>query len=130
MTTNTVQERRQYKRIKKNFLARFRLKHIGSDIGNEGGWEMVTTQNLGAGGVLFNYDKEIAPGSVIDMLINFPHIKNPVSCTGRVLRIDKDNPASLRKIAANFIDINPEDQNEINRAAEEFYSKLSGRIEN
>ena len=129
MAIDTVQERRQHKRIKKNFLARFRLKNIGSDIGNDGCWEMVTTQNLGAGGVLFNYDKEIPVGSIIDMLINFPQIKNPVSCIGRVLRIDKTNPLALIKIAANFIDISQQDQQEINRAAEEFYSKLSGRIE-
>ena len=128
MTINTTQERRQYKRIKKNFIARFRLKQENLAESREN-WEMVTTQNLGAGGILFGYDKEIPLGSLIDILINYPHIKNPVSCIGKILRIDRDSPSSFLKIAANFIEISQQDQQEINRAAEEFYSKLSGRIE-
>jgi hypothetical protein len=126
---NNVQERRQYKRIKKNFVARFRLKNVNEHTDRQQDWQMVTTQNLGAGGVLFNYDKEIPVDSIIDMLINFPQIKNPVSCIGRVLRIDKISPSALLKIAANFIEISQQDHEEINRAAKEFYSKLSGRIE-
>jgi hypothetical protein len=129
MAMNTTQDRRQYKRIKKNFVARFRLKNGNKHTDCQQEWEMVTTHNLGAGGVLFNYDREIPVGSIIDMLINFPQIKTPVSCTGRVLRIDKESPSALLKIAANFIEINQKDQEEINRSAEDFYSKLAGRIE-
>jgi hypothetical protein len=129
MDINTAQERRQHKRIKKNFVARFRLKNVNEHTDCQQDWQMVTTQNLGAGGVLFNYDKEIPVGSIIDILINFPQIKNPVNCIGRVLRIDKTGSSALIKIAANFIDISQQDQQEISKAAEEFYSKLSGRIE-
>jgi c-di-GMP-binding flagellar brake protein YcgR len=129
MAINTAQERRQYKRIKKNFVARFSLKNVKEYVDRQQDWQMVTTQNLSAGGVLFNYDKDIPEGSIIDMLINFPQIKNPVNCTAKVLRIDKTSPSSLLRIAANFIEISHEDQQQINRAAEEFYSKLSGRIE-
>jgi hypothetical protein len=129
MVTDTIQERRQYKRIKKNFVAKFRLKNDESVICDTKNWEMITTQNLGADGVLFNYDKEMQIGSIIDMFINFPQIKTPVNCTGRVMRIDKGSPSSLVKVAANFIDISENDKQEINRAAEEFYSKRLGRIE-
>lgn len=129
MTTNTIQERRQYKRIKKNFIAKFRPRSDKPNIYDQESWEMVTTQNLGARGVLFNYDKEIPVGSLIDMFINFPHVKNPVNCTGKILRIDRSSSSSLLKIAANFIDISKEDQHGINKAAEEFYSKLEGGID-
>jgi c-di-GMP-binding flagellar brake protein YcgR len=129
MAINTAQERRQYKRIRKNFVARFCIRNDKSNNGIQENWGMVTTHNLSAGGVLFNYDKDIPEGSIIDMLINFPQIKNPVNCTAKVLRIDKTSPSSLLRIAANFIEISHEDQQQINRAAEEFYSKLSGRIE-
>jgi len=129
MITNTTQERRRYKRIRKNFVAKFRLKCDRSGIESAENWEMVTTHDLSAGGVLFNYDKEISVGSLVDMFINFPQVKTPINCVGKILRIGRSNPLSLLKIAANFIDIKEEDKQEINRAAEEFYSKQSGRIE-
>jgi c-di-GMP-binding flagellar brake protein YcgR len=129
MTNDSIQERRQYKRIKKNFIARFRLKNDVSAISDTNNWEMITTQNLSAGGLLFNYDKEIQIRSIIDMFINFPQIKTPVNCVSRVLRIDKGSSSSLIKVAANFINISENDKQAINKAAEEFYSKRLGRIE-
>jgi hypothetical protein len=129
MTNDTIQEKRQYKRIKKTFIARFRLISDGTSISGSKNWEMVTTQNLGADGVLFNYNKEMQIGSIIDMFINFPHIKTPINCTGRILRIDRGSLSPLVKVAANFIDISEDDKQEINKAAEEFYSKRLGCIE-
>jgi len=129
MNTYPAQERRKYKRIKKQFVARFQLKdYIGTGKAVSD-WEMVTTQNLGAGGVLFNYDKEIKIGSFIDMLINFPQVKKPINCTGKVIRIDRQSPAGLLKVAAYFLDISEKDKEIINKSAEEFYSKKEGRIE-
>ena len=129
MITHTAQERRQYKRIKKDFVARFRLKSDELSMHNSESWEMVTTQNLCAGGVLLNYNREVPIGSLIDMFINFPQIKNPINCTGKVIRIDRDSSLSPLKVAAYFVDINAEDKYAINKAVEEFYSKKLGYIE-
>jgi hypothetical protein len=129
MAVPGTHERRKHKRIKKNFIARFNLSNDGISVYDSGNWEMVTTQNLGAGGVLFNYNQEIPIGSLVDMFINFPQIMKPVHCTGKVLRIDNPKPFSIFKIAANFIDISEQDKQQIDKSAEEFYSKQSGLIE-
>jgi hypothetical protein len=123
------QERRQYKRIKKNFVTRFQLKGERPRKQKTENWEMVITQNLSAGGVLFNYDKEIQAGSKIDLLVNFPQAKHPINCTGQVIRIDRNTNISLLKVAASFVDIDEEDKHAISRAAEEFYSRQANRIE-
>jgi hypothetical protein len=123
------QERRQYKRIKKNFVTRFQLKDERPSKQETENWEMVITQNLSAGGVLFNYDKEIEAGSKIDLLVNFPQAKRPINCTGQVIRIDRNTNISLLKVAASFVDIDEEDKYAISRAAEEFYSRQANRIE-
>jgi len=129
MITHSSQERRQYKRIKKDFVARFRFKSDELSMHNSEGWEMVTTQNLCAGGVLFKYNREVPIGSLIDMFINFPQIKNPINCTGKVIRIERNSSLSLLKVAAYFVDINAEDKYAISKAVEEFYSKKLGYIE-
>ena len=122
-------ERRLYKRIAKPFMARFRvLKDAVSDM-SSGDWDMVVMKNLGAGGMLFNYDKEIDMGSVLDFKINFPAKDDPIECEGKVIRIEETPHPSIVRVATVFTKIREEEKTMINSLAEEFYSNKPGRIE-
>lgn len=123
----TGQERRRYKRIRKHFIAQFQAMDEGEKK-NDASWEMVTLQNLGAGGALFNYDKRLQKGSLINMHINFPLLSNPIRSIAKVIRIQESDASPVFGIAAVFIEI-AEEQKKIIRAAEEFYAKKPGHIE-
>jgi len=116
----TGRERRKYKRIEKALIAKF--KSVADSGGNDVTWNMVTLKNISAGGMLFNFDKKLQLHGILDIQINFPALKNPVKCRGKVLRVDKI-VASLYGVAVLFTKLSNEDKNIINRKAEEFYSK-------
>ena len=121
-------ERRQYKRIRKNFLAKFQIMPEAKQK-TTGLWNMVTLQNLGAGGALFNYSEPIAVESVLSLKINFPRSVKPVDCIGRVCRIEEPSHSLISRIAVIFTKINEKDKNVINRTAEEVYAKKPDQIE-
>lgn len=120
-------ERREYKRIKKHFIAKFRVEHKGEP--TSGSWEMVTVENLGAGGVLFNYDKKIEVGSLLDLKINFPGLKDPIECEGKVVRIEEMPHPCLFRIATVFIKLDEGQRGIINKVAEAFFVKSPEKID-
>jgi hypothetical protein len=128
-TTYKGPERRRYKRITRNFVANFKLRLLEGQEDHGAGWNMVTIKNLGAGGALFNYDREMEMDSVIDMKINFPLSPVPLTCAGKVIRIEKTGGSTLVRIAAVFVEIEDSVKETINSAAEKFYSKKPGAID-
>lgn len=123
-------EKRRYKRITQHFIIQFRIKEpgeIGLKDGLYPGWNMVTSQDLGAGGVLFNFDKKIEVGTILYLKINFPKIEKPIECTGKVIRIEESNYAPIFRIAVIFTDIGEKEKETIEKAAEEFYFKKDNR---
>lgn len=122
-------ERRQYKRIKKPFVTRFQILSEKGDGRVFPGWDMVTTQNLGAGGILFNYDEKIKLNSALEFKINFPTLNYPIDCKGRVVRVEEAPHSSRVRIAAVFTDMNDNEKNEVNRFAEEVNSREPEYIE-
>jgi len=63
------QERREYKRIEKLFMAGVRVKQHE---GLETGWDSVTLHNLSAGGTSFTYKKDLGSGILLDLKIDVP----------------------------------------------------------
>ncbi len=120
-------ERRMYKRIVKNFIANVRPKPMEGGDGTS--WNMVTIKNLGAGGALFNYDRELDIDSLIEMKINFPMAPSPINCVGKIVRTEKKAANSIIAIAAMFTDIEDSFKETINKAAENFYAKRPGMID-
>ena len=111
-----MKEKRAYRRIKKSFLAR--LKIMPSKFNKLRGafWDLITTKNLSAGGLLFNYYKEVPAGVELELRIIFPLADRPIECIAKVIRSDKiiDNGVkSAYRIAACFEDINEKDQRSI-----------------
>ena len=116
-------EKRKYKRIKQQFIVKMREKTVGAE------WDMLTTKNLSAGGVLLNYDRKPAVGSLVEMEINFPIIDEPVDCTGRVNRIEQDADSPIIRFAAVFTEIEAKTKEVINVMAEKVYLRKPERID-
>jgi len=123
-------DRRQWKRIKKQFVAKVRdgaLKETWDR--DSSGWDIVTTRDLGAGGIFFNYNRNIEKGLLLDMEINFPMSSTPINCAGEVIRVQKDLHSPIWGVATSFTKISEQEKRTINNAAEGFYSKKAGQIE-
>ena len=119
-------ERRKYKRIEQQFIARFQVRPHESPKEVFKGWDMVTVRNLSAGGVSFNYDKDLGVGSILDFKINFPDHESPVSCFAEIIRIDKA-PYGLFHIAAEFSGMDDKEKKMISDLAEDL--DLTGETE-
>ena len=115
-------ERREHKRIYKNYIVRFQIRPNDKQEKVFVGWDMVTAVNLGAGGILLNYDRKIEPGSLLDLKINFPGTPDPIECTGRVRRVEKSKRSSKTRIATEFVDIDENTRKHICQAVEDHHS--------
>jgi hypothetical protein len=112
------QERRKHKRIEQQFIARFQVRPHDSSQEAFKGWDIVTVRNLSAGGVNFNYDKDLGVGAVLDFKVNFPDYEPPISCLAKVLRVD-DAPYGLFHIAAEFSGVDEKEKKMIENLANE-----------
>ncbi len=119
------QERRVCKRIKYQFMTRFRIyPQKGAKESHK--WDIATIRNLSAGGLLFNYDKNLAAGTVIEFKITLPFIIEPTHCLGMVCRSEpfgKSSDSKLYKIATHFIELDDEKRKIITIHAEKYYSR-------
>ncbi len=71
--------------------------------------------------------RKIEEGLLLDMEINFPMSPAPINCVGKVIRVQGDPYSPIWGIATSFTDIDEQEREIINNAAEGFYSKNSGR---
>jgi len=120
---NIMEDRRKYKRITKcvmswlKFAQDKRKKKVPS---YPLGWDMVTTCDLGAGGMLFNYDKPVEIGTKVRLRVAFPFKDAPIDCVGNVLRtekVDSYKHSSIYRIAAQFERISESNKGLIDKVA-------------
>lgn len=110
-------EKRKFKRIDQHFMAKFRT-------GAEETWHTFFLRDLGAGGILFNYGSELEVGSQIRLSITFPVSEVPIECSATVIRVRPfSGVLKIYEIAACFTEIDENQQELINRAAEIYLSK-------
>ena len=106
----TGPERRTCKRIRHQFITRFRIyPQKGAKQSHH--WNITIIRNLSAGGLLFNYDKNLAAGAVIEFKITLPFIIRPTRCLGTVCRTepaDKRFGNKLYRVATHFIELDDE----------------------
>ena len=122
-------EKRKYKRIRQQFMIKFREKSLGNEDVGYGGWDMVTTRNLSAGGALLNHNNGLKSGSLLDMQISFPLSEDPINCVAKVMRSKKVPYSPIVHMATMFTEIDESIMQLIDRAAEEFHFKKPQRIE-
>ncbi len=109
--------RRKYKRIEKPYIARFRKIVTQRIISAE--WDVVTVKNLSAGGMLFNYKKNLGIDTRLDLKINISKSTPLINCIGKVIRIDEHMNSSMFGIAMEFTEIEEQEKEMINTTVEE-----------
>ena len=112
-----MKERRECRRIERGFLTRLKIMPSKLNKLKEAFWDLITAKNLSAGGLLFNYYKQVPVGVEIKLRIVFPLADSPIECTGKVVRSQKiiDNGIkSAYRIAAEFEDIDEKAKRSIN----------------
>jgi hypothetical protein len=145
--TKSVAEKRNYKRIELEkrkdkkivtpYIARFRIKQYEEQETSSPDWNIVAVKNLSAGGMLFNYNKNLEIGSLLDLRIDISKsIPAIISCIGRVIRIEEPRPLLIQKnqsqnsmfhIATEFTEIDEQKREMINTNIENI---LRGKAKN
>ena len=122
-------ERRQYKRLESPFMpffqytARFRVKQFEDQEISSPDWEIVAVKNLGAEGMIFEYNKNLELDSLLDLKIDFFKSMPDINCIGRVLRIEEFQPNSTSSITVKFTEINEQEKEMINTNVENILRK-------
>jgi len=122
-------ERRKYKRIRRNFMARFQIQDGRGDDAWAEDWNMVTMRNLGAGGALFNYNRKLKTDSLLHLKINFPMTREPIDCVGKVTRVEDTMRSIIFRVAVAFMEVSDRQKRVLNESAEELYSRKPEQIE-
>jgi c-di-GMP-binding flagellar brake protein YcgR len=118
-------ERREYKRIEKPYIARLRIKQYKGLEKPSAEWDMVTVKDLSAGGMRFNYNKNLGIGSLLDFKIDISKSTPTINCVGKVTRIEqfKLPPYSMFCTAIKFIDIRKKEKETVNTTVEAMLRK-------
>jgi len=116
-------EKRNHKRINKCFTARFKERNIP-------GWDIVTLRNLSAGGAIFNYNRRLDVGSLLDFKVDFPIGENPITCSAKVIRVDEPFFPPTFGIATEFTSIEGRSRELISRAGDTFLRAYLNRSSN
>lgn len=103
-TEQRFQERRKYPRIKGDFtieIAHKKARIMGNAI------------NLSASGMYFQCNKEIPLFTEIETVLQLPGEKEPIVCTGVVVRSEEAPQKGRYNIAIFFSDLLPEEKQKI-----------------
>jgi hypothetical protein len=114
-----IPEKRKYKRIKKPYLVRFRIKPYGNQGVVSKDWNMVAVNDLGAGGLFFNSSRKMKTGTTLDLKIDFSRSIPPIECRGVITRLKSHPNTSIFGIASAFTGIDEHIKEMINKTAEE-----------
>ncbi len=111
-------ERREYKRIEKPYMVRFRTiplvakKMVSTD------WDMVPVKNLSAGGMLFYYNKNPELDLLLHFKIDISKCTPTINCVGEVTRIEQFQSTFMFCTAIKFIGIREQEKEMINTTVE------------
>ncbi len=113
------QEKRKYKRMEKPVMVKFRSIPLVAKKMVSADWDVVAVRNLGAGGMLFDYNKNLELDSVLDFKIDISKSTPTINCVGKIIRIEKLRPTSLFRIEIKFTGIGEQEKELINKMTEE-----------
>ena len=109
---NEISEKRKYKRIEKQYIARFRIKPDEAQDMDSKDWDGIALNDIGAGGIYFHVRRNLEVGTIMDLKINFytsiPPVDisiTPIECRGVVLRVKEHPDFPVFGIATEFTEI-------------------------
>ena len=123
---------RKYKRMETPYMARFRVKQYEDQEMSFPDWDIVAVENLSAGGMLFNYSKNLERDLLLDFKIDISKSIPTINCIGKIIRIeefqylltqDVQPLNSMFRIATEFTEIDKQERDMINITAEETLRK-------
>ncbi len=112
-------ERRKYERREKPVMVRFRTIPLVAEKMVSADWDMVPVKNLSAGGMLFDYNKNLELDSLLEFEISISKSTPPVNCVGKIIRIEELQPISMFRIEIKFTEIGEQEKKLINKMTEE-----------
>ncbi len=110
--------RRKYKRKEKPYMVGFRTIPLAAKKMVSTDWDVAVVKNLSAGGMLFDYNKNLGLGLLLDLKIAVSTVTPTINCVGKITRIDKPQTTSMFCIAIRFIDIGEQEKKLINKSVE------------
>ncbi len=115
--------KRKYKKIVPPYIARFRVGQYEGQEMSSPDWDIVAVKNLSAGGMVFDYNKNLELDSLLDLKIDLFKSIPVINCFGRVVRIEEPQPNSRFRIAAEFTEIDEQEREMINTTVEAILRK-------
>ncbi len=111
-------ERRKYERREKPVMVRFRTIPLVAKKMGSTDWDVVAVRNLGVGGMLFDYNKNLELDSLLDFKIDISKYTPTINCVGKVIRIEELQLASKFRIEIKFTDIGEQEKELISKSVE------------
>ncbi len=128
VSMNNSTERRKYERIEleesknrgieKQIMARFRVKQYEGLEMSSTKWDTVPVRDISAGGLAFNYIKNLGFNSLLDFKIDISQTAPTINCVGKIIRTDRPQPHSMCRIATEFTEIDKQEKEMINTTVE------------
>ncbi|MEI8349354.1 MAG: PilZ domain-containing protein [Candidatus Omnitrophota bacterium] len=118
---NFPQERRKFVRLGVHHLVKYRVLDE-----KESKDTLCFIRNISAGGVLFHSDVTVTPGKFIELQINFPSYPKPVKAVGKILRAIPLKLVGGFDVAVEFINVDDEAKDFINRRILNVFEKTKG----
>ncbi|MBF0493518.1 MAG: PilZ domain-containing protein [Candidatus Omnitrophica bacterium] len=114
------QERRKYQRVKKPVMVKFRMNPKHPDTQPSSTWDMVAVLDIGAGGLLFYYNKPVEVGTILDIKIDLADGSSDTTYFGKVIRAEKVIVPHMFLVAVNFSDLDAKARDKIAHALEKY----------
>ncbi len=111
--------KRKYKRREKPYMARLRIKQYEGLETSSAEWDIVALKDLSAGGMLFDYNKNLELDSLLNFKIDISKYTPIINCVGKIIRIEELQPTSVFTTAIKFIGIGEQEKESINTSGEE-----------
>ncbi len=112
------QERRKYKRIEEPFMARVRTKQYEDLEMSSSDWDMVPVRDISAGGLAFDYTKNLGFNSLLDFKIAISQSTPTINCVGKIIRVEALQSLSMCRIVTEFTEIDKQEKKRLNTTIE------------
>jgi c-di-GMP-binding flagellar brake protein YcgR len=99
----SMEERRQYVRVEKNFILTYFDPGKPRDI-----HEITQLKNISLGGMCFVTSKKIAPGTVLGIDLNTPYVSDTTYVEGKVLQSHEKVSGIIYETRFQYADLSPE----------------------
>ncbi len=112
---NENSEKRKYKRIKKQYKARLRIKPDEARDMDSKDWDEVALNDLGAGGIYFHVKRELEIGTILDLVIDVSRYYPNIICVGKIVRVHNNPETSINGYAVEFTEIDEQTRKMIDK---------------